>query len=61
MVKNKLDTLLLKIFNDFVSIKYDDYIRSKEVFDTVFSEVKNKMAEKCNYFSKYGSQVRANK
>lgn len=57
MARNKLDNLLLEIFNNFVLIKDDDYTRAKKVFDAVFSEVKNKMAEKCNYFGKYGTQV----
>lgn len=55
--KKNLDAHLAEIFKQFVAIKDEDFKRSQEVFKSVFEEVKAKMGEKCNYFSKYSGQV----
>lgn len=57
-VKRKnIDVYLAEIFKEFITLKDKDLKKSQEVFSSVFEQVKQKMEEQCNYFSKYAKQV----
>ncbi|CAF4755886.1 unnamed protein product [Pieris macdunnoughi] len=55
--RKHIDMYLGEIFKEFISLKDKDLKKSQEVFNSVFEQVKQKMEEQCNYFSKYAKQV----
>ncbi|XP_041976146.1 uncharacterized protein LOC121730961 isoform X2 [Aricia agestis] len=55
--RRNLDVYLQQVSEQFITIKYDDFKRSQEVFKCVFDQIKKNMEKQCNYFKKYASQV----
>ncbi|XP_045521235.1 uncharacterized protein LOC123712269 [Pieris brassicae] len=55
--RKHIEMYLGEIFKEFIALKDEDLKKSQEVFNSVFVQVKQKMEEQCNYFSKYAKQV----
>lgn len=55
--KKYMDLYLTEVYKKFIAIKDDDYKKSQDIFKKVFDQVKQKMGENCNYFSKYSKEV----